>query len=376
MLTHRRLGVYRVADTEFYDRATALAYASLHNVEPYWDFNEDVFSNVDWSTPIETELLELYRQRAQQLRDKYDFVSLFFSGGVDSTMVLHAFIDNNIFLDEIVMYRPSCLVSKANKQDRSCGNIFSEIEFAAIPHLNKHLHTSKTKVRFLNLDKSVEKLLANEKLMEQYSFLRFTNPHYLSRLSLCTQDLVWSALYLADKKVCHLQGTDKPVVSFKNGEYFFQFNDNTFMTSLQTTFNSPEAEMITKNQNHEFFFWTPDKPQIVIKQAQIVKNLAINNGLLRIMISGKYNVNESSMTPILKYIYPPHVVAIRDLFATQKVNSLATAANNQWFYDYMPSNTKGAFQDMLRTMKTKINRNFMDAHSSALTLFRSPLYKI
>jgi len=45
----------------------------------------------------------LYALRARQLREKYDYLVLYFSGGADSTNILKTFIDNNIFLDEIVM---------------------------------------------------------------------------------------------------------------------------------------------------------------------------------------------------------------------------------------------------------------------------------
>lgn len=376
MHPHKRLGTYRVGTAEFHTRADALMYASISGGEPRWDFNEDVFGTLDWATPIETNLLELYRQRAQQLRDKYDFVSLFFSGGVDSTMVLHAFIDNNIHLDEIVMYRPARLVPKANREDLSSANIFSEIEFAAVPHLQEHLRDGKTTVRFLDLDVNVEKFLNSEEAMAQYTSLKNPNPQYLSRMSLCTQDPVWNALYLADKKVCHIQGVDKPVVSFRNGEYYFQFNDNMLMNVFSPAFSSANADMIAKNQFHELFYWTPDLPQIVVKQAQIVKNLAQSNPMFRLLISGTFNVNESSMTPILKYLYPPHVVAVRDRFTTGKIFPSVKAPHNKWFYDMMPTSTQGAFADMLRTLKTKVSKQFINHNSYDLTVFRSPFYKI
>jgi hypothetical protein len=376
MHPHKRLGTYRVGAAEFHTRADALMYASILGGEPRWDFNEDVFGTVDWATPVETPLLELYRQRAQQLRDTYDFVSLFFSGGVDSAMALHAFIDNNIHLDEIVMYRPARMVPKANKTDLSSGNIFSEIEFAAVPHLQEHLRDSKTVVRFLDLDVNVEKFLTHEDTMAQYTSLKNPNPNYLARLAMCTQDPVWNALYLADKKVCHIQGVDKPVVSFRNGEYYFQFNDNMLMNVFSPAFGSANADMVVKNQFHELFYWTPDLPQIVIKQAQTVKNLAQNNVLLRLLISGTYNVNESTMTPVLKYLYPPHVVAVRDRFTVGKISPSAKAPHNKWFYDMMPTNTQGAFADMFKALEGKVSGQYLHPTTHDLTVFRSPFYKI
>ncbi len=101
---NHRHGVYQVDGISFVNKFDALNLASKNNKEVYWNFNDEVYSSYNWSLPIETSLPELYKQRAQQLRDKYDYLSLFFSGGADSTNVLHSFIDNDIFLDEIIKF--------------------------------------------------------------------------------------------------------------------------------------------------------------------------------------------------------------------------------------------------------------------------------
>ena len=73
-------------------------------IHPHWDFNESVFSSYDWTVEPNESIADLYRQRAQQLRDKYDYIVLMFSGGADSTTVLRSFLDNDIKLDEAVSY--------------------------------------------------------------------------------------------------------------------------------------------------------------------------------------------------------------------------------------------------------------------------------
>jgi len=61
--------------------------------------------NVDWTKEPKESFKELCRQRAEQIRDTYDYVIVYFSGGSDSTTVMNAFLDNGIKIDEVVTIR-------------------------------------------------------------------------------------------------------------------------------------------------------------------------------------------------------------------------------------------------------------------------------
>ena len=87
-----RLGCYRVGDLKFYSKLEAIEMHTRTGIHPHWDFNEAVFSSYDWTVEPEENILELYRQRAQQLRDKYDYIILIYSGGADSETILQSFI--------------------------------------------------------------------------------------------------------------------------------------------------------------------------------------------------------------------------------------------------------------------------------------------
>jgi hypothetical protein len=82
-----KLGCYRVGDLKFYSKLQAIEYMQKTGVHLHWDFNEAVFSSYDWTMEPQETILELYRQRAQQLRDRYDYIALFWSGGADSETV-------------------------------------------------------------------------------------------------------------------------------------------------------------------------------------------------------------------------------------------------------------------------------------------------
>ena len=95
-------GYYRVGGKTYTSKFEALLIASntnqkitFHYYDEVWDYTINSFN------PDNINLLEMYKERAQQIRDKYDYLVLHFSGGSDSVTALQAFIHNGIKLDEV-----------------------------------------------------------------------------------------------------------------------------------------------------------------------------------------------------------------------------------------------------------------------------------
>ena len=99
-----KLGVYRVNDLKFHSKLEAIEMHTKTGVHPHWDFNEAVYSSYNWTVEPTENILELYRQRAVQLREKYDHIVLMYSGGADSTTMLESFVNNGIHVDEVASY--------------------------------------------------------------------------------------------------------------------------------------------------------------------------------------------------------------------------------------------------------------------------------
>ena len=95
-----KLGYYTVGQEKFYSKPMALTKATETNQFPEWNFSNETFGAQNWLIEPNINILDLYRIRAQQLRDKYDYIRLEFSGGGDSTTALYSFINNGIHLDE------------------------------------------------------------------------------------------------------------------------------------------------------------------------------------------------------------------------------------------------------------------------------------
>jgi hypothetical protein len=79
-----RLGCYRVGDLKFYSKLEAIETMQQTGIHLHWDFNEAVFGCYNWKQEPVDSLSDLYRRRAQQLRDQYDYIVLCYSGGADS----------------------------------------------------------------------------------------------------------------------------------------------------------------------------------------------------------------------------------------------------------------------------------------------------
>lgn len=95
--------LYQVGDYQTYSKMDALRRANGDASRVHFNFLESTFSSADWSRPKRT-WDELLRERCQQIRNKYQHVALWYSGGWDSNTILQTFIKNKIRLDECIVY--------------------------------------------------------------------------------------------------------------------------------------------------------------------------------------------------------------------------------------------------------------------------------
>ena len=93
-----------MGDRIFYSKALAVEYASRTGLPMSYDFYNDFYDSLDWSTEPSQSLQELYRARAEQLLSSYDRVILLLSGGSDSTAMVNTFVKNGLKPHEVVSY--------------------------------------------------------------------------------------------------------------------------------------------------------------------------------------------------------------------------------------------------------------------------------
>lgn len=332
-----KLGCYRVGDLKFYSKLEAIECMQKTGIHPHWDFNESVFSSYDWTIEPAENILELYRQRAQQLREKYDYIVLFWSGGADSETVLQSFIFNDIKLDEIVSY--SNYEASRVKTDY----MNSELFFRTIPRAEE-LKNQYPWMKFRNIDMSQMTLDffkdPDHKFDWIYNMNMFFTPNAAARDKIALKIKDWADIIYSGKKLCLLWGADKPRVYHENNKFLFKFIDII-------DFGPKVSGMAGSDPYHdELFYWTPDCAKIVIKQAHLIKNYLNTCLETSIYISETksdlaFKIKNGrkwwlSNHGVHKIIYPNWDI---DTFDAGKPGSLIMSPRDSWFFNLEQDNT-------------------------------------
>ena len=355
--THDALGFYRVGFKKFTNKTLALMETHKSGYKLEWIFNDSVYSKADWTAPVNESLLSIYKRRAEQLRANYDYLVLYFSGGADSINILHAFIDNDIFLDEIIMQLPEPARKQFTPTDTSNGNLYGEIEYSAIPHLNKFKNklNPNTKVRYQDFAKPVIDLLSKDNWFD-------TNP---MGTNICISGIGRQVaqvterhiLELCDKgiRIGQILGVDKPLIYYDGTDYYAYFSDVSAMHAPPTSLN--QTDIFYKYYHTEFFYWTPDMPEIVIKQAQEIKKYCETNTYAQNMMRHSLKKHISEYKPILHpIIYPPHVIVN---FETEKPTSKIVRPMDEWFWKTASEQVIGNYMSVINYIRDNTDPTHM-----------------
>lgn len=258
-MLREHLGYY-IVDGKRYRNKTMALLASRNGQYPQWIFNDDVFGSHDWTKEPMEDLYELYRQRAVQIRQKYEKVILLFSGGIDSITALRSFVDNNIPIDGIVSYG----AFSANNKDRLLRN--AEIYNAAIPYIKKlEASTGKPLPYHMIDDWPMMNMMTDE------SWLFTTNGSSLSPETIAYNFHhldPWIQNIMSQGRTVLLRGVDKPRVMWENGRWLIRFLDCQTGGFHSSGSLGPESSWY----DVDYFYWTRDMPELLIKQGHIIKN--------------------------------------------------------------------------------------------------------
>jgi hypothetical protein len=259
------IGVYEVNNKIYASKFDAVMAAQLTNSEVRWNFFNDELSKANWTIEPQLSLDELYKMRAKQIRDKYDYIIVFCSGGADSTNVIRSFINNNIHVDEVMALAPMSGLKNYdfNKNDQSEDNTISETKFALFPLLNEI--ASKNSNIKITINDFFEEMISYKDEDWTYNACgnivtvltsHFTNVGKFKHID---------ALIQQGKKIGLVYGTDKPVIRITpDGDLVFVLADAGI-----NYLNMP-ADRENLNIDRVLFYWTPDLPEIMIKQCHVV----------------------------------------------------------------------------------------------------------
>lgn len=353
-----RLGFYRVGFKKFNNKTLALIDSKKTGYEVEWIFNNDVYGSIDWTVPIETSLFEIYRQRAQQLRDKYDYLMLYYSGGADSSTILRTFVENGIFLDEIVMQLPEPVRQSFDPTDTSEGNFYAELEYSAVPYLNKiknKIHPN-TVIRYQDFSKSGIELLKKDDWFDTVPLCTNITLSGVFRQIAQNTDYHILNLYDTGKSIAQILGIDKPLVYFDGSDYYSYFMDtSTYHYVSPVDFNN--TALSNGKYSTEFFYWTPDMPEIVVKQAQDIKRNCEMNPWAKFMASEILKRHISEYRPVIHPVIYPSDVTVE--FQTEKPSSKIVRAMDRWFWETADKQVQGNYLSAIEYIKQQTNSKHM-----------------
>jgi hypothetical protein len=183
-------GFYKVGRLKFYSQIEALEVSRKFNLPITWNFNDEFFSSYDWETEPEETISELYVKRCEQLREKYDYLVLFYSGGADSDNILKHFINNNIRLDEIVS------VTNYEGTQNRLSHWNAEIFEVAIPNVEKIKEKQPNlKHTIIDMTKIVVKNYNSLNLEEIYNYNAVWSPYVSIRDDIKMSQEHWRKLF-------------------------------------------------------------------------------------------------------------------------------------------------------------------------------------
>ena len=139
-----------------------LACAKKSGLELKFYFFDKEFGRFNWKVEPNESWNQLLIKRAIQLRESYDYIRLFYSGGVDSQTMLETFLDNKIKIDEILVYRGSAFTDNLDEEPAE-----AEIQNVAIPFL-KSIEKNIPSTKITILESEVSYL--NKTLDEAYFY--------------------------------------------------------------------------------------------------------------------------------------------------------------------------------------------------------------
>lgn len=302
------LNYYSVSDKLFKNKLFALSYFDNsdreHKVKWHLPAYENYLSSIDISLDPQESLKTVYLQRALYLREKYDYLVLFYSGGYDSHNILETFLLNNIPLDEVCIYQhsKSRILASFNKLEVLIPDYYEPLK-AAIPQAEYLIAQYAPKTKLTVLENFEEKYVEFWKSQTSLNkkLVNCSSIGILHKFNVRTKDVTllnpsWRNL-LQNKKLAFIYGKEKVRLKENKLGVFFQLSDIDLVDHVDIHFIN---SLIDLPNNIELFYMCP---KIHLKQAhEIIKHnnysnilkmhggRAMENAISKIIYDIKYNI--------------------------------------------------------------------------------------
>jgi hypothetical protein len=271
------LGYYISNGIKFSSKVDACLYGKTVNKPVEWIFHNDLFSKFPWNIEPTETLDQLYDKRSRELREKYDYIILSFSGGSDTNNILESFIRQGLHIDEIVTNHITDATKSTTVLDptiTSAWNFAAEHNLQAVPRL-KYISEKCPRTKITVLDVS-QVVLNSMNVFDDVDWVLHRNDHLsIGQLFRYNYFHFKEMKNQFDKnlKIGLIVGVDKPkCVIRKDNKFCIYFPDGNVNITTINDFNDDYTNITT-----ELFYWSKDTLPMLAKQAHTVKRfLEIN----------------------------------------------------------------------------------------------------
>lgn len=341
-----RYGYYVVSGKKYYNKLEAFKVAFSQGHHPHWHFHEDTFSDVDWQIEPNESLEQLYANRAQQIRDKYQTVILSFSGGSDSSTVADSFIDNDIPLDYLLNRTVREILSRRDDGTDE-ENFHNESVFSAYP---KYLiyKEKQPHLKFVTYNYS-------DYMIKFWNDAKDVNPYDFNNFSpnLIVKDNILEIFKEHNDSCCIIHAIDKPMIFYINGRFYITFMDEFFHQQIPSSVNH-----FKKNITTECFFWSKESTKLLIKQAHVLKKFFKSNPAMLSLISKFPHRPDADFYRkiVTKCCYHPSKL---DMWQPQKATYKWILGSENWFF-YSDIQAAKNWRNWYKSVESEANSIFED----------------
>lgn len=257
-----RFGHWIVSGQKYSNKLRAIKDAVNIGHWIHWDFNEAIFKQYDWTIEPKESLIELYNLRAKQIREKYKYVALEFSGGADSWNMLAAFCRQGLKVDLVIHKVIESTIKSIENLDST--NHWAEGKYSAWTWFN-YFKTLVPDLEWFTWDFEEQLYDSWDRNKIDLEFNNTLHPGALVKFPGMTD--INPAKIPELPSTAYLVGIDKPIVELHPDGWYLIFYDHHVISRAVI-----EKAKLGVGWTDLFFYWDPDCVKLMMKQAHTIRN--------------------------------------------------------------------------------------------------------